>query len=251
MQLQKVQLACQTDRTLLSPSVKLKSDILDALASEIIKYKAYPSSADCDVAAALVRKHRCLREKGSVSGYYGWKISLKYKTENYRTKLMNIGCSELNIISHKRKGSMGSHNQVKRPRKAEVNYYPDYPLGETKDTLEKQRIALLSEMTKRNNKQVIKAQMDRTFAHRRHEVFEDLPFILEFKKRWPALFTEREVSAEFSRITTVPLVSKFMGQLDQFSAQLLKIFKKKGGTGAQKITSILSVMDQNATRKKT
>ncbi|KAI2648642.1 Zinc finger protein 526 [Labeo rohita] len=50
---------------------------------------------------------------------------------------------------------------------------------------------------------------------------------------------------EFSRITTIPLVSKFMGQLDHFSSQLLKNFKKKGGVAAQKITDILSVLDQH------
>ncbi|XP_058252315.1 uncharacterized protein LOC131357377 isoform X6 [Hemibagrus wyckioides] len=122
--------------------------------------------------------------------------------------------------------------------------------GETKDTLEEQRITLLSEVTKRNNEQAIKVLMDRTFAHRRHEVVEDMPFIVEFKNRWPALFTEREVSAEFRRITTIPLVSKFLGQLDYFSNQLFRIFKKKGGAEAQKITNILSVMDQNITIEK-
>ncbi|XP_072564525.1 uncharacterized protein [Paramormyrops kingsleyae] len=142
---------------------------------------------------------------------------------NYRTKLRNIGCSELNINSHKRKGSTGSPNQVKKPRKAEVNYCPDYPVGETKETLENQRITLLSEVTKRNNEQVIKGLMDRTFALRRHEVVEDSPFIAEFKNRWPALFTERE---------------------------LLKNFKKKGGAAAQKITDILSVLDQSIEKKR-
>nr|XP_023661204.1 uncharacterized protein LOC111840517 isoform X3 [Paramormyrops kingsleyae] len=111
-------------------------------------------------------------------------------------------------------------------------------------------ITLLSEVTKRNNEQVIKGLMDRTFALRRHEVVEDSPFIAEFKNRWPALFTEREVSAEFSRITTIPLVSKFMGQLDHFSPQLLKNFKKKGGAAAQKITDILSVLDQSIEKKR-
>ncbi|XP_065107472.1 sterile alpha motif domain-containing protein 3-like [Paramisgurnus dabryanus] len=251
MQLQKAQLAYQTDGTLLSPNTKLKSDILDALAAEIIKYKAYPSTADLDdVASALVQKFPCLKEKGSASGYYGWKISLKYKMANFRTKLRNIGCSELNINSHKRKGSVGSPNQVKKPKKAEVNYCPDYPLGETKETLEHQRIALLSEVTKRNNEQVIRGLMDRTFSLRRHEVVEDLPGIGEFKNRWPALFNEREVSAEFSRITTIPLVSKFMGQLDHFSTQLISVFRKKGGAAGQKINNIMSVLDQNVSIEK-
>nr|XP_023663560.1 uncharacterized protein LOC111841794 isoform X2 [Paramormyrops kingsleyae] len=64
------------------------------------------------------------------------------------------------------------------------------------------------------------------------------------------LATEKEVSAEFSRITTIPLLSKFMGQLDHFSSQLLKNFKKKGGAAAQKITDILSVLDQSITIEK-
>lgn len=90
MQLQKAQLAFQTDATVLSPNAQLKSDIWDALASEIIKYKAYPSSADLDdVAAAFVQKHPYLKEKGSVNGYYGWKICLKYMMANYRTKMRN------------------------------------------------------------------------------------------------------------------------------------------------------------------
>lgn len=91
------------------------------------------------------------------------------------------------------KGSVGSPNQVKKP-KAEVNYCPHYPLGETKDTLERQRIALLSEVTKRNYEQVMKSLMDSTFEHRRHEMVKDLLFILELKNRWPALFTEQEAS---------------------------------------------------------
>lgn len=111
LQLQRAQLAYHTDGTVLNPNTKLKSDILDALVSEIIKYKAYPSSADVDdVAAALVQKFPCLKEKGTLTGYFGWKISLKYKMANFRTKLRNIGCSELNINSHKRKGSVGSPN---------------------------------------------------------------------------------------------------------------------------------------------
>lgn len=77
----------------MSPNSKLKSDILEGLATEIIKYKAYSSSAEFDeVAEALIIKHPCLKEQGSVTGFYGWKISLKYKMANYRTKLRSIGC---------------------------------------------------------------------------------------------------------------------------------------------------------------
>lgn len=118
----------QSNSTLFSPSPRMKSDILECLASQIIKYKAYPSSAEFDtVAEALVKKHPCFREQGSVTGFYGWKISLKYKMANYRTKLWNIGCAELNVNSLKCKGDHHtSPNQVKKPRSSEVNYYYYY-----------------------------------------------------------------------------------------------------------------------------
>ncbi|KAL7837452.1 hypothetical protein SRHO_G00271630 [Serrasalmus rhombeus] len=112
--------------------------------------------------------------------------------------------------------------QVKKPRRAEVNYCPDYPVGHTKESLEQKRLSLLSEVKKKNKQQVVKEKMERTFAYRRHEVIEDKPFMADFKERWPALFSECEVEAEFARITTVPLISKFMQQLDHHSSQLIK-----------------------------
>lgn len=193
--LQKANVEFQRDGILLNPSRKLKSSILETLASEIMKFKAYPSFQDLDdVAAALILKHPCLKERGSESGYGGWKISLRDKMGNYHTKLRKIGCPELDINSMKRKQGEGHPNQVKKPRRAEVNYCPDYPAGENKDSLEELRIGLLSEVTKRNNQHVIKTQMERTFAYRRREVLEDMPYVEEFKSRWPALFHEQEVS---------------------------------------------------------
>ena len=113
------------------------------------------------------------------------------------------------------------------------------------------------------------------FAHRRREVIEDRPFIAEFQKRWPALFSENQVmymfflmvlhllnnelliffhvnfcvnllqvNTEFTRITTIPLLSTFMGQLDHYSSQLMKVFKKKGGAPGRRINQIMVTMDQ-------
>lgn len=197
LQLQRANTDFQNNGILFSPSPRMKSDILESLASQIIKYKAYPCNAEFDaVAEALVKKHPCLKEQGSVSGFYGWKISLKYKMANYRTKLRNIGCSELNVNSFKRKQGdpRTSPNQVKKARSAEVNYCPDYPTGQSQESLEEERLALLSEVRKSNNQQVVKEKMEKTFAYRRHEVIEEKPFIAEFKRRWPALFSEHEVS---------------------------------------------------------
>jgi len=59
-------------------------------------------------------------------------------------------------------------------------------------------VELLSEVKKRNNHQVIKEKMKETFAHLQYEVVQDMPFIAEFKSRWPALFMEHEASLEFT-----------------------------------------------------
>ncbi len=65
---------------LLNPDPKLKSDILDGLAEEIIKFKVYLSDAEFnEVAEALIKRHPCLKEQGSLTGCSGWKRSLKYK----------------------------------------------------------------------------------------------------------------------------------------------------------------------------
>uniref|UniRef100_A0A3Q2T7Y7 PB1 domain-containing protein n=1 Tax=Fundulus heteroclitus TaxID=8078 RepID=A0A3Q2T7Y7_FUNHE len=158
---------------LLSPGHKLKSDILESLAQEIIKFKAYPSNLEIEsVAQALIKK-----------------ISLKYKMANYRTKLRKLGCPELSINSLKHKPADRCHPayDVKKPRKAEVHFCPPYPDGETQDSLEDDRLTLLSEVKKRHNDKVVlvKEKMAKTFAYRRQEVVKDKPMVTEFKIRWP------------------------------------------------------------------
>ncbi|XP_041865943.1 sterile alpha motif domain-containing protein 3-like [Melanotaenia boesemani] len=247
-QLERAQQEYVNNGTLLDPSPKLKSDILDMLASEIAKYKVYPSSADIDdVAEALIQKYPFLKETGSVTGCEGWKVSIRYKMANYRTTLRNIGCPEvaINTLQHKREREESPcRNKVKKARKAEVNFLPQYPAGETKESLEEERQALLMEVKKTNNDQIIKTKMDKTFAHRRREVIEEMPFIAEFKSRWPALFKVHEINAEFTRITTVPLLSTFMSSLDHYSDQLMKILRKKGGEPARWIAAVMSPIGQ-------
>ncbi|XP_033982265.1 uncharacterized protein LOC117479428 [Trematomus bernacchii] len=52
-----------------------------------------------------------------------------------------------------------------------------------------------------------------------------------------------QVNAEFLRITTKPLQSKFMYQLDHFSDKLLQIFTSKGGVKGKKIKEALAITD--------
>ncbi|XP_060716492.1 uncharacterized protein LOC132839498 isoform X2 [Tachysurus vachellii] len=232
--------AFKTQGIFRSPDPKLKSSILDGLAEEMVKYKVYPTDAEYNqVAAALIQKHPCLKDRGSVSGYSGWKESLKYKLANYRTKLRNLGCTEVtvNSVKHKPDGISSPAYRVKKPRKAEVNYCPPHPPGETEETLEEVRKTLLIEV-KKNNKNNVRMLMDKTLSIRRHEVIKE-PLISDFKIRWPALFKTEEICAEFERITTIPLASTFFSKLDGYSGKLMKIFANRGGVIGQKIKHLL------------
>ncbi|KAF7641156.1 hypothetical protein LDENG_00291830, partial [Lucifuga dentata] len=82
---------------------------------------------------------------------------------NCRTKLRSMGCPELSInsIKNRQHDKCTSPNQVKKPRRAEVNFCLDYPAGETTESLGKERLELLSEVKKRDNHQVIKRKMEK------------------------------------------------------------------------------------------
>ncbi|XP_034541289.1 aryl hydrocarbon receptor nuclear translocator-like protein 2 isoform X3 [Notolabrus celidotus] len=51
------------------------------------------------------------------------------------------------------------------------------------------------------------------------------------------------INAEFLQITTKPLQSNFMSQLDNFSHKLMQIFKSKGGVKVQRIKDVLAKID--------
>ncbi|KAI9517913.1 hypothetical protein NQZ68_001082, partial [Dissostichus eleginoides] len=86
--------------------------------------------------------------------------------------------------------------------------------------------------------------MAHTFAYRRQEVVNQEPGIKDFKDRWPALFQQKEINAEFQRIMTIPLEEKFMAQLDIHSSQLITVIRAKGGSTRQKTADIMDIFDQ-------
>ncbi|KAJ8361311.1 hypothetical protein SKAU_G00178360 [Synaphobranchus kaupii] len=248
LQLEKGNAVYRSNMTRLTLSSKTKSDVLEKVAEEIFKYKAYPTDADfSDVAEALLKKHPCLSESGSYNGCYGWKQRLKTKMGNYRTQLKGIECSELLVNSLKSKAPEDAlpAKKVKRPKRGEANHIPDIPTGETPDKLENERLSLLSEVKKRNNRAVIKDKMDKTFSLQRQEIVEKQSGMEELKGRWPALFTMDEINAEFTRITTVPLQPLFLASLDKHHSKLIEIIKNKGGVVREKTRNILKVLDQS------
>ncbi|XP_056594794.1 uncharacterized protein LOC130426631 [Triplophysa dalaica] len=210
----------------------VKKDVMDHLVKAIYMYTSYPSGKQIEgVAEALIRKYPCLKEPGSFTGFQGWQMSLKYKMADYRRRLSKFGFPEVlcNTFKKKNPEDRKSAKSVKKPRKAEVNYLPQYPPGENQDSLEQERVLLLTEVKKKNNTIVVKDKMSRTFALRRHEVIELCPSVAEIKDRWPALFDVLQINEEFRRITTLHLESIFMKMLDLYTPKLLAIFTSRGG----------------------
>ncbi|CAL9704527.1 unnamed protein product [Knipowitschia caucasica] len=228
----------------LIPDVKLKSNILEKLIQQIVRYRVYVSDKQFNsVGEALMSKHPCLSERGSISGYEGWKTSLKNKLAHYRTELRRLGCPEVvvNAMANKPKGSSPALG-IKKPKRSEVNYCPPFPIGETENSLEKIRVELQADIKKRNGKDIVRSKMDKTFSYRRYEVVRDAPLVQDFKERWPGLFDVYEINAEFKRLTTIPLQSRFLSQLDILSNKLLALFKKRGGQIGKKLQELMKSM---------
>ncbi|XP_009295485.2 uncharacterized protein [Danio rerio] len=216
----------------------IKSNILECLAELIFSYTPYPNDAHrCAVAEALIKRHPCLKEPGSFNGLYGWQQSLKYKVGNYRSKLRMHGIPEVLVNSVKRKSSENKQpaKNIKKARKAELNYLPPHPPGQTDDSLESKRLELTSENKKKNNDRVINELMSSTFSLRRQEIVGQAPGVTDLLERWPALFKPSQICEEFLRINGISLESTFMSQLDRHTPRMLSLFNEKGGAVGQRI----------------
>ncbi|XP_041641380.1 uncharacterized protein LOC121508524 [Cheilinus undulatus] len=231
---------------LTSPGVK--SDILEHLAEVMFSYTAYPNDAlRSAVAQALIEKHPCLKEPGSFNGTYRWQQSLKYKCGNYRTKRKALASPELliNSMKHKTDEERVPAKNIKKPKRAEVNFLPPHPPGETDDALETDRLDLIEASQRRDDVKNINYMMARTYSWRRMEVVAQSPGVAEFKERWPALFEPFQINEELRRCTAVSLEPTFMAQQDKYTPKLLELFSAKGGAVGQRIKKFLLELIQD------
>ncbi|XP_054642912.1 uncharacterized protein LOC129187508 [Dunckerocampus dactyliophorus] len=81
--------------------------------------------------------------------------------------------------------------------------------------------------------------MDQTFPLRRREIVTQEPAVQSMVERWPALFTERQVFAEFNRVASKNLEGNFYEALDQHTPRFIELFKSKKGTTGQKLTDLM------------
>lgn len=103
-------------------------------------------------AEALVAKHPCLKEAGSETGWNVWKNSIKFKMGNFRNKMRRAGCQEVTVNAGNRSRSHSekepSHSNIKRPKRAEVNFLPNFPKGKDQSSLEQLRQTIVEECQK-------------------------------------------------------------------------------------------------------
>lgn len=177
-----------------------KHNILENMAEAMYNFKPYPHDKEVGMAAeALIAAHPCLREHGSKNGWYGWKVAFKFKMGNFRTKLARSGCAEVSINAGKRSRTNPEndhpHSNIKRARRAEVNYLPNFPMGENEATLEEMRVQIIQETEKTERDQIlIEKLMHTTFALRRQHIVQGSPRVWEFLKKWPALRMQSQVN---------------------------------------------------------
>ncbi|XP_028304126.1 uncharacterized protein LOC114464269 isoform X2 [Gouania willdenowi] len=170
----------------------------------------------------------------------------------YRSKLRGLGCPELDVNSLKKKQAheKAPAKNIKKPKRAEVNYLPPHPQGETEGTLEHVRLELLDEVKKRNNSLVISEKMAKTFSIRRQEVVNEAPTISDLRDRWPALLDTTQINEEFRRITTVGLETTFMAKLDQYTPKIMALVSSRGGAAKRKIQHIKNMLLESVERRR-
>ncbi|KAK7930694.1 hypothetical protein WMY93_007089 [Mugilogobius chulae] len=194
------------------------------MAETIFGFKAYPTERDLAKAAeALVTTHPCLSERGSETVWYGWKIRLAHKMGNYRTIMSKSGCAEVAVNTGKRSKhnpeSEHPHSNIKKPRRSEVNFLPNFPKGENQLSLEEIRLQMKEEMEKTEKDELfIGRSMQTTFALRRQEIVTGDKPVKDLLTRWPALHMESQ--------TLIGLYRQKASRTGKISEALQKILRE-------------------------
>uniref|UniRef100_A0A8C7X5Q0 Uncharacterized protein n=1 Tax=Oryzias sinensis TaxID=183150 RepID=A0A8C7X5Q0_9TELE len=193
----------------LSSHTDIKIDLLDKVGRAMYEYNAYPTQKQIEeVAKALIEKHPCLKEPGSKEGFYCWKFSLSLMLGNLRQKYRQIT------------------RKMKKERRCKTNFLPDFPQGRTSNGLEEDRESLLDEVKKKKpDYYPINSLMGQTFVLRRKEIVGNEPLVTEIQSRWPALFLERQIGAEFTRLVSADLLKSFLSGLDRYLPRLINLYE--------------------------
>lgn len=198
-------------KTPIVPPREMRSAICSKIVESIFASDCYPEKSDVMLyAAALVEKHPCLTEDGPGTGYDGWIVSLWFKVGNYRNKLRKAGHAEVSVNKRKNDSEEGVKYRLKKARRAEVNFLPPHPEGQSDDSLEDLRLQMIKETEKKKfDVAFIKESMNVTFSLRRREVVDIQPLVTVLRHRWPALFFKDEASISCYTVFAFPSVCLF------------------------------------------
>lgn len=97
---------------------------------------------------------------------------------NFHTKMRRSGIADVTVNGNKQKRDFPegepSCSNIKRPKRSETNFLPNFADGENADTLESVRRRLESEAKKRHSDSAdMKKMMDQTFSLQRKEIVEE------------------------------------------------------------------------------
>ncbi|XP_051954285.1 uncharacterized protein LOC127629147 [Xyrauchen texanus] len=94
---------------------------------------------------------------------------------------------------------------------------------------------------------ILNTKMETTFPLRRKEIVNEQPLVSVIKERWPGLFLQEQLCAEFQRITCVDLKTAFMTSLNKHSNALIKMYRAKSKDLADEMKIILDHFDEQTT----
>ncbi|XP_017540982.1 uncharacterized protein LOC108413126 isoform X1 [Pygocentrus nattereri] len=111
---------------------------------------------------------------------------------------------------------------------------------------------MVTEMQKKSpDLQSVDELMTATFSRRRQEIIGDEPLVADVINRWPALFSERQIEAEFKRIVTTSLFQSFLDGLDHLVPRLLEVYKAAVLSGKkQALKGILDCLEKDNTNER-
>ena len=123
----------------------LRNEIKDILVDDLLKYSAYPSKAQRDtVCSAVVEDFPHLREPTGC-GYDGLAQSIKDCLKSVRR---DMAIDILEIQEVKRRKAVNCPTTLKKPKKGEINWQPNYPAGEDEESVKRHMEFMIKESRK-------------------------------------------------------------------------------------------------------
>ncbi|XP_041855627.1 uncharacterized protein LOC121649117 [Melanotaenia boesemani] len=111
--------------------------------------------------------------------------------------------------------------------------------------MEDERLAIIEAMKKKKaDMKKVNEMMVGTFSLRRKYIVEQQPPVAEVKTKWPALFTEIQIEAEFIRITSADLRGSLFSGLEQHLPRVLELYRARIGS-CPELKKVLSMLDDD------